>query len=434
MRRILFIALSIFFCIWGVITLTINESDAQAFRMQNATIAALVNRHTFTLKELEVPDFRLVVGQETFRISEDIYPMKQPGQTIWGAPVYTILKSMGITYEVHYLWASSMITMLTTASLVALTGIVIFFLVLKETSNIKASVIAAFATTLGTNLWVYGGVTHHDAMAVFFVALSLIYFNNKKWVLSGISAGVTTLFSMLPLPILLATYIAARKERLRVFWGLAIGAVPFALFNTIVFGKPWLPPNIAGEVSDTVPLLSLTNFVQKIWFYLGDPNTAFWAFSPILILAIYAIYRNRKSNNSFYFLLTIAPIFQLLYVSTIETYGGHQYGPRYLLPTIPYLGVGIGMWLDEAKKGWWKQLTVILLIYSFAVSLIGSLMTAMYPLDEGYAPFSLVSKVISLDLPVFRVWKYGMVLILIGALLAAGLVISTRQLKKKLEL
>ena len=110
-------ALGFVLIVWGGITLTINSANALNFRLQNATISALSERKSFTLKELEVPDFRLIVGQETFRIGEDIYPMKQPGQTIVGSIIYTQIKKLGINYSDHYMYSSQIITELRGQSL-----------------------------------------------------------------------------------------------------------------------------------------------------------------------------------------------------------------------------------------------------------------------------------------------------------------------------
>lgn len=409
--------------------MTINSANAHNYRLQNATIAALVNRGSFALKELEVPDFRLIVGEETFRISENIYPMKQPGQTILGAVAYLVLREAGIDYQVHYLYASQLVTMYTSALLTALASVVMYLLASQLVSSEKAGILAALMLVFGTMIWPYAGVTHHDIYGLFLIILAIACYclahkeKNKKYYFgAGVLAGLSWFFTMLPLPIPIVMWIVGEEKK----WlggGILVGLIPTLLFNLLVFGKPWLAANLAGKVADTVPLLSLGNLGQKLWFYLGDPSSALWAFSPILIFGVMGIIQLKAKDVWLKKLLIAVPIAQLVYVSSIETIGGYQYGPRYLIPILPFLGLGIANWLKVKQAAWKQGLFCLAGVYSILVALGGAIEGVMVPINEGYGPYRLWNQILAGEWPVMRVWKYGAVMIVVSGMI---LVLSKR--------
>lgn len=425
----------LFLFISGTVTLTINANNAYSFRLQNATVSALSTRQTFTLKELEVPDFRLIVGEETFRISEDIYPMKQPGQTIAGAGVYSLLKRNGISYQDQYLRASSLVTMGTSAVLAGLMAVLMFRLTWKKTGKEWIGWTTALILIWGTIIGPYAGVTHHDIFGVFFTLLAITLFAQEeqgkgRWgeTGAGMAAGLSIFFTMLTLPVLAAVLLAA-KHRVRALSGAILGLTPTLLFNLLLFGKPWLVANLAGKVSDTVPLLSLSNLAEKLWFYLGNPATAWWSFMPVLLWGLLGMVKAGKTSTGK--LLWLMVLGQLLYISSIETFGGHQYGPRYLLPAIPAVVVGIGTWLKAPHPSWQRGLFWVTAGYSLVVSVIGAVQTVMYPLFEGYAPYRLMLKIMAGEIPTMRVWKYGAVMSLLGVGAIAAGFLKARKVRVK---
>lgn len=424
--------LGFFLVVWGGITLTINSANAFNFRLQNATIAALSERGTFTLKELEVPDFRLIVGQETFRIGEDIYPMKQPGQTILGSLIYTQLRKFGINYSDHYMYASQLVTMFSSALLMAVASVLIGMITWHTSKKITISLLTGFILVFGTIIWPYSGVTHHDIYGTFLVIVAfggywLGNVQNKYrsilLFLGGMSAGLSLFFTMLTLPIPFVMLVLSKYKKAAGF-GTTIGLMPTFLFNMIVFGKPWLSANLAGKVADTVPLLSITNMLEKLWFYLGNPTTALWAYSPILIFGVAGIWMMKGKDLWLKRFLLLPIVTQIIYVSSIETFGGYQYGPRYLLPIIPLIVLGIPYWLQSEHRIISRLFFFFIVIISCCIAGIGAIQTVMSPIGEGYEPYKMLLNILTGELPVMRVWKYGVAWSILGLL---ALMIGRRQ-------
>ncbi|MEI6690148.1 MAG: hypothetical protein WCL07_00195 [bacterium] len=407
-------ATSVFFIAWGVVTCPINSLNAKYFGLQNATIAGLSDHGTFGLLDQAIPGFNLVEGDETFRYQNQVFPLKQPGQTIVGSIIYTPLKYVGIEWKHHYDYASNIITMMTSGVGMAIVATLLFL--------ISKSYLAPAIFVLGTIAWPYAGVSHHDiyAMMVGFVAVYLVYC--KRYISAGIAAGMTLFFSMLPLTlplglgILILLITKEVKILIRYGTGVATGLAPSLVFNYLNFGNPLLFPNLAGKIADTMPMWDIANFAAHINFYLTDPKSALWAFSPILLFGIIGYKKLRQTSRMLAYAAVIIPTLQLLHICTQQTFGGYQYGPRYLLPTLPLLSLlAASGW--EKLGAWARKIFVLLFGYSIFVAAVGAITTAMYPMpNTPFAPFAQLIYIVSNQLPSYRLLPAGILLILIGVL------------------
>lgn len=421
------IAIGIFGLVAGGLTMTINSWNARAFGLQNATVAALVEHKTFALVDQVIPGFNLVEGTETFRHGAYVYPMKQPGQTILGALVYYPLYKLGINFDNHFDFVSHLITWGSATLLAALSATIIFWLGYSLTQNLQAGIMGSLLFAFGTIVWPYSGVSHHDiqGMSLGLMSVACYYLaqmrGGKQYYLwSGFWAGLTLLFTMLPLtlPIVMGLFCWRRDGFRQARWmalGMLSGILPTLGFNYLLFGNPWLPPNLAGRVSDTMPLWSLPNLLAKLWFYLGTPRTAIWSFSPILIFGVAGLLKLPRRLSWLKNLLFSLMLAQLLHVSSMETHGGYQYGPRYLLTVIPFLAIGLSAWVNKGMIGWWRWVFVALAGYSVVVASLGALQTVMYPMPGPYAPGVFLQQLFGGQRPEWRMFYPGL-----GLAMAAG--------------
>lgn len=424
------VGLAIFFLVVGVYTMTINSWNADKFLLQNATVASLVERKSFTLVDKIVPNFYYVVGEETFRIGELIYPMKQPGQTVLGALVYAPLYYMGFDYDRHFHYVSNIVTFFTSTLMMASTTVILYYLASHMTKSIKLGTMVGLSFAFGTIIWSYAGVSHHDIYGTFWGVLSFgCYYlarqtkNIKYYFGAGFFATLILFFTMLPLTFSLVmlgvTLITKKREAIkRLGLGMMAGLIPTILYNTILFGKPWLPPNLAGKVADTMPLLSIGNFVQKLWFYLLAPTSSIFLFMPFLIFGILGTLKVSSQKLWLKQLLIYVPLFQLIHIASIETFGGYQYGPRYLLTIIPYLCLGVGFYLQKKKSGFRLLLFYLALGYSVFVAFLGSVRTVMYEVPGPYAPGIFIKQLLYNEGPEFRLFGFGGVVTGVALILA----------------
>lgn len=419
-------ATGIFLLVAGVYGMTLNSWNADKFSLQNATVAALTERGSFALADQVIPGFNLVEGAETFRFKYSIYPMKQPGQTILGTLIYWPLYQLGINFQNHFHYVSHLITFFTSSLMMAGVATLLFLLAFQLTKQTKVAMGISLIFAFGTIIWPYAGVSHHDIYGTFWGVLAFgSYYIARKhkeprrylWV--GIFSTFALFFTMLPLTMPMVmwgiTYIEKKTANLKnLTLGMIVGLLPTLIFNQVMFGNPWLPPNLAGKVADTMPLLSLPNFLSKLWFYLGSPTTAWWAFMPVLIFGMIGISRIPKKDKWLKYILCWLPLAQLIHISTMQTFGGYQYGPRYLLTVLPYLSLGIVYWIRQKHAFLPNFLFILAGSYSVIVGALGAVRTVMYEVPGPYAPGVFIYQLLHNEGPQFRMLIPGLILVLIS--------------------
>ena len=419
-------AFSIFLFTVGVYLMTMNSWNARYFSLQTAVIAGLSEQETFALRDQVFPGFNLVEGDETFRFGSAVYPMKQPGQAVLGSLVYRPLRALNINFVNHYDYAVHIITLFTSTVMVGTVSALLYLMAKKFTGSEKIATLSAITFSFASIVWPYAGVMHHDIYAMFFEFLAVYiffrYLDEKQpptlVFLSGVLAGLTLFFSMLPVtfPIVMLGIILIRKNMREVknyLFGLVGGLIPSLVFNYLEFGHILNFPNLAGKVSDTFPVFDLNNFGSHLWFYLVSPESSLWAYSPVYLLAIWGILYAGKKQPALKLLMIAVPLAQILHISLQETYGGFQYGPRYLLTILPILALGWPFFLREKQTKFWRLVYFVSLFFSVGTAGLGAVQTVMY---EGtpYGPGKFLGNVWRGELPEFRMVGVG-ILVLIGA-------------------
>lgn len=412
-----------FLLVAGVYTMTLNSWNAQKFSLQNATVASLVQKKSFALYDQIIPEFNLVEGSETFRFGQEIYPMKQPGQTILGAMIYSLLYRLGINFVNHFHYTSHLITLGTSTLMMAAATTVIFYLAYQMSKQMRVAIWVSIVFAFGTIVWPYAGVSHHDIYGLFWgiMAFGCYYLARELhrphyYLGAGFFSTLMLFFTMLPLsfPLVLwgVTLLSRQFEAMKkLSWGMMLGILPTFVFNYTIFGKFWLVPNLAGKVADTMPVWSWINFVDKLQFYLSDRTTSLLVFSPVLIFGIAGILMIPRGKVWLKQLLFFIPLSQLIHISLMETSGGYQYGPRYLLIILPYLTLGIAYWLKKRQAGLEEVVFWLTLTYSVGVALLGAVRTVMYEVPGPYAPGVFLQELIHNEGPDFRMLLPGAVMV-----------------------
>jgi hypothetical protein len=137
-----------------------------------------------------------------------------------------------------------------------------------------------------------------------------------------------------------------------------------------------LVPNLAGHYSDTFFRLEWANFVGKLSFYSRMVSLyvpIFWL--GLIGLAFYPASLRREKRLLSMMLLALAT-----YILNIEASGTCQYGPRYLLPAMPIVSlglVGFGFLRGETQKLLAGLTASVCFVASCFINVIGAAHGAM---------------------------------------------------------
>jgi len=410
-RRLRLLELSLFLFVWSVYGVAINTANLDAFNLQQAGIEAMVERRQFSLEGSATPQFQIKVyyydgGRpfgDTFMYNGRQYAAKQPGQFMAGAIVYFFLRLLGLSYLGNYTLTSALVSFFTSSLATAAAALAVFRIARMFTSgeSLLWPFMSAILYAFGTTAFTYSGFAYHDTLASAYLvnAFYLIVLSIRQQVsernaplvagAAGALLGITVTTSMLPffMVCVAGVYLLSTnrwKVAVAALTGALVGLAPMLIYNARSFGNPLLSPNLAGDYPETFLHLNLQNSISKAWLYaseitLYDPIVWF----GILGLAFYprALRRERLVMVG----LFIAQAFQIL---NIDTHGGCHYGPRFLLPVMPFAAIGLaGFHYLRAKTTRRAMMIAAALVGAagIAINAVGAVYGAMYCDVQVYA-------------------------------------------------
>ena len=402
-RTFRLLELSLLLFLWFFFGAIINSRNLEAFNLQYAGVEAMVERRQFSLEGSSQPRFQIkphfYEGKpfgDTFIYKGHQYAAKQPGQFMAGAIVYFFLRLFGLSFVSNYHLTAALVTFFTTSLVTALTALAVFRIARELTSSetLLWPLASAFSYGLATTALVYSGIAHHDALAagylviafylVVILAVRKLQGNTAKVVAgaAGLLLGLTITTSMLPflMTCVLAAYFLWLRRWDLTPWAIiggGIGLAPLLIFNALSFGNPLLSPGLAGGYPDVYLYWDIHNSLQKTRFY-------FWQITlyvPIVWLGILGLAGYPRALRREVVVMLALFLAMAIQVLNIESNGVCQYGPRYLLPLMPYACIGLaGYSYLRRRVTRLVALTAIGLTAAaaFVINFVGALQGAMY--------------------------------------------------------
>ncbi|MCB0122594.1 MAG: hypothetical protein KDE58_10140 [Caldilineaceae bacterium] len=151
---------------------------------------------------------------------------------------------------------------------------------------------------------------------------------------------------------------------------VVIGGIVSLWWNWIRFGSIWESGYVESEAFSAPWLFGIVGLV-------AGPARGFFWYSPILLLGFGGFgwfwQRLRWFTGS---IIALCAIYLLLYGKWYMWHGGYSWGPRFLVPLVPFLAILIGpAWERLMVERRWgnggRLFTVVLLALSIAVQLVG---------------------------------------------------------------
>jgi hypothetical protein len=246
-------------------------------------------------------------------------------------------------------------------------------------ANVTPSVAPRLLTTLAYGLlspaFAYAGAFygHQLSAALLFGAFLLTFGGREKMGaarLIGIGAllavSVVTEYPSALIAVILGLYVAAitlRQKRVAALSWLLLASAPFVIawlqYNTVVFGSPlnlgysystlWLSQHHTGFMSLTLP------HWESLWGVTFGSFRGLFILSPVMLLAaagFVAWWRSAVLRAEFWVAFASAVSMFGFTTASIMWWGGFAVGPRYLLPGLPFLALG----LAHAHRAWGRAL------------------------------------------------------------------------------
>ena len=257
----------------------------------------------------------------------------------------------------------------------ALSVSVLFLICRSFGISLKNSIFVSFIYGLSTMAWAYSQTSLSTPPMIFFVLLGFYFFRNwntnnfpRYMILSGISFGLAFLtrpdavFFIIPLFFLILYIIKSRKEKIKSFLGFIIPTFSaygiFHLISYISIGSS--APTSLNSINAVAQGSTSNPVLMNIFGMFFSPGVGLFIFCPVLIavfVGFFDFYKKNKAQSIL--LLGFTFMFVYHFGSGDAWHGLNGWGPRYLLPIIPFLLIPIAFSIE--KRGTPFKLSLIVL-------------------------------------------------------------------------
>ncbi len=330
-----------------------------------------------------------------------------PGQALLCAPFYALgeyvlARLPGVPADdIDLVVAFS--SCLSSATFSALT-VALFFLLLNGIGiPAPASLLAAAMVGLGTPVFAYSGWLFSEPIssAVFVGAALLLFGRGHEAVtwraasIAGLVLGLATVVrptNVLAIPVFaVAILVRDGKPALRSAFALcaasAIGVAALLAHNTLLFGGPLeFGYPAAAEGAKRLNTFD-TPLIKGLYGFMLSPGKSVFIFAPPLLLALAGLRRLWRLERGAATLAIFLPLLYLFFYARYTQWeGGYCVGPRYMVPSIVLLSLGLGPMLAAGAARTKRIAWALLVLGAFVqcLSLATSFMEDQVPRGRYY--------------------------------------------------
>ncbi|MEM4245074.1 MAG: hypothetical protein QXR60_02635 [Candidatus Nanoarchaeia archaeon] len=373
----------IFFTVWIVYILFISNYGGNW--MEDSVL-----RLTMAI----VDDQSVVIDRFVFKGIEDnayfgghYYSGFAPGDSFLAAPIYFVFKPIFTllphsfhgfpNVQLRLILLNVIATVFVASLLSALLAVLIYRLLGKFSDNESHKIFLTFTFSFATLFFVYSTSYSKDILKTFFMFASFyILFNlrdrhcqnREGWLFffSGLFVAFSVAMDykmviVIPLFIIYLFYVSKKKESLYFFLGLAIPLFMLLLYDYVAFGNPFVTPYSYRNPAITnyyytygIMGMTYPNFERIYWLMLS-PFRGFFFYMPIMILSCIGIFlkffsKDKRYNIEMLFILFLFLLLFYYNTSLVTAWdAGGSFGPRYLIPVVPFMIIPVIFVFDKIK-------------------------------------------------------------------------------------
>src|SRR5512136_396104 len=301
--------------------------------------------------------------QGTFGLDGHLYSRKGAGVSLLEVP----LAWLGLVIPA---WGAATTALLFNSLVTAATGALLLLYLRRLGYDDGIALTAGLIFGLATLAWPYAKTCFSDPLAglcLLGAALALLRFRAKGraldvfWAGLALAVAVATRYAnavlIVPFLVLAVSYqrsaasgrqsgnLQSLISNLLAFGApLAVTAGAIAIYNVARYGNPfdtgYLPQeNFSGD------------WLQGIAGLLVSPGRGLFLYAPVLLLALPALpafFRRQRAEAALAWAMIVAHL--LLYGKWYMWHGGYAWGPRFIVPTLPFFVIGMAPAIEWAKQ------------------------------------------------------------------------------------
>ena len=286
---------------------------------------------------------------------------------------------------------------LSSTTCAALAAALFLWLLLCRRTPPPVAIAVALAFAVGTPLVGYSAWLFSEPLTtMLLIGAALCIFGNAqpataaRSLLAGVLLGACVLVRpghTLAAPVFVAAVLVRDGRRgipsaLALGGAAAIGVAIALAWNTYLFGNPLdfgYP-----EVADGGKRINgfATPLMRGLAGFLLSPGKSIFVFAPLVLIAMPAVRRLARVDRGLALLAVAMPVsYLLLYARYTQWEGGYCVGPRYLLPSLPFLLLALGPDLADAGPAAWRRFFAL----TAAGAVVQSVSLATSFLEDQYA-------------------------------------------------
>lgn len=268
-------------------------------------------------------------------------------------------------------------------------SVFVFFLISKTYNySMRICLTLVFLYGLSTMLWAYSQTSLNAIPFTFFVLTGFLFYRKFKktnshfnFVLTGIFFGISFLtrndmiLIIIPFFIYLLITLFQKNEKLKTFFAFIIPITSSYVIHKIIeyvrVGVSENPSTVSTLPKNLANAAVSNPYHIHIFGILFSPGAGLFIYSPILFACIVGFFDFYKKNKPDCILfLSIVAFFILFFSAGNNWHGFNGWGPRYLLPIIPFLIFPIGASIEKRTNIFFKLSLVLLGIFGAIINLI----------------------------------------------------------------